>query len=433
MVEFGPASVAVGGMLTYHYQVTQTYFQKGFGLRGDVRPILLESYHNPLVERLKALDYQATIGDLRFKLAREFGFCYGVDRAVEYAYETRQRFPDRRTFLIGEIIHNPDVNARLQQMGIVILPDAKDPVVRYADIDSRDVVILPAFGVPIADMAHLTEKGCVLVDTTCGSVLNVWKMVHRCARDGYTVIIHGKNYHEETRATASQALTHPGGRYLCVRNPREADVICGFLRGTVTADDVRAQFASASSPNFDPDVDLDRIGLANQTTMLSTESLAIQDMLRAAMRDRVGDSGLAHHFRAFDTICSATQDRQDAVHAMLDAGDLDVMIVIGGYNSSNTQALANMCAPRVPTFHIDSPTCVEASRIRHRPVGGGAEQYQHAWLADGPRSIGLTAGASTPDSVVGGVIERLLAVRGHGPEALMAIEPIVPVEAASAK
>ena len=406
--------------------MTQIYFQRGFGLRSEVLPDLADSYHSPVVAQLKALGFEATVGDIRLKLAREFGFCYGVDRAVEYAYETRQRFPDRRTFLVGEIIHNPDVNARLQQMGIVVLPDADDPVGRYADIERGDVVILPAFGVPVADMAHLGDKGCVLVDTTCGSVLNVWKMVHRCARDGYTVIIHGKSYHEETRATASQALTHPGGHYLCVRDTREADMVCGFLRGTVTAAEITARFASASDAGFDPARDLARIGLANQTTMLSTESLEIQEMLRLAMRDRIGDAGLDHHFRAFDTICSATQDRQDAAHAMLDARDLDVMIVIGGYNSSNTQALAAMCAPRVATFHIDSPSCVAPSVIRHRPVGGGAEARREGWLPDGPLTIGLTAGASTPDSVVGGVIECLLAVRGYTAASLMIKQSPVP-------
>jgi 4-hydroxy-3-methylbut-2-enyl diphosphate reductase len=395
--------------------VSQTYFQKGFGLKGEVRLALEGSYHSPVVAQLKALGYEATVGDMRLKLAREFGFCYGVDRAVEYAYETRRRFPDRRTFLLGEIIHNPDVNARLQQMGIIILPDGKDPATRYAVIDRGDVVILPAFGVPAPDMEHLGDKGCVLVDTTCGSVLNVWKMVHRCARDGYTVIIHGKSYHEETRATASQALTHPGGHYLCVRDTREADVICGFLRGSVSSADVLARFGgAASSPGFDPARDLERIGLANQTTMLSAESLEIQDMLRAAMRERRGGEELEHHFRAFDTICSATQDRQDAVHAMLDAEDLDVMIVVGGYNSSNTCNLARICASRVRTFHIAVPNCLlSGDRIRHRPVGppstaAPSEVVTEDWLPPSGRIVvGLTAGASTPNNIVGQVIETL--------------------------
>jgi 4-hydroxy-3-methylbut-2-enyl diphosphate reductase len=390
----------------------QTYFQKGFGLRGEVGPLLVQSYHSTVVDRLKALGFDARAGSLRFKLAREFGFCYGVDRAVEYAYEARTRFPDRRIFLSGEIIHNPDVNARLRSMDITILPEVKDPAVRYADVDRADVVILPAFGVTVADMDLLGRRGCVLVDTTCGSVLNVWKMVHRYASEGFSVIIHGKHYHEETRATASQALTHEGGRYLCVRDIAETDLVCAFLRGEVPSAAIRERFAEASSAGFDPERDLERIGLANQTTMLMSESLEIQERLRAAMRDRYGEAELSHRFRAFDTICSATQDRQDAVRALLDAGGLDLMIVIGGYNSSNTQALAGMCSPRVSTFHIDTADCLTASAIRHRAVSGGHLIETAGWLPAGDVTIGLTAGASTPDSIVGNVVERLLALRG---------------------
>jgi 4-hydroxy-3-methylbut-2-enyl diphosphate reductase len=237
-------------------------------------------------------------------------------------------------------------------------------------------------------------------------------MVHRCARDGFTVVIHGKHYHEETRATASQALTHARGRYLCVRDVAEVDVVCDFLRGHEAAFALRTRFAAAASPAFDPDRDLERIGLANQTTMLMTESLEIQARLRAAMRDRYGEDALPDRFRAFDTICSATQDRQDAVRAMLDAGGLDLMIVIGGYNSSNTQALAAMCAPRVPTFHIDGPDSIAADVIRHRPLSGDAEQGKPFWLPNRHVTVGLTAGASTPDSIVGAVVERILSLRG---------------------
>jgi 4-hydroxy-3-methylbut-2-enyl diphosphate reductase len=256
----------------------------------------------------------------------------------------------------------------------------------------------------------------VLVDTTCGSVLNVWKKVNRCARDGFTVIIHGKHYHEETRATASQTLRHADAHYLCVRDVRETTLVCGYLRGEVTADVLLAQFADAVSPGFDPARDLQRIGVANQTTMLMTETLEVQEMLREAMRDRYrqdGDGAFEERFRAFDTICSATQDRQDAVLEMLDGGGLDLMIVIGGYNSSNTQALARMCAARVPTFHIDSAACIGGGGIRHRALPAGSETVTPAWLPDGPVSLGMTAGASTPDSVVGHVVERILGLRGR--------------------
>ncbi|HEY7410660.1 MAG TPA: 4-hydroxy-3-methylbut-2-enyl diphosphate reductase, partial [Vicinamibacteria bacterium] len=349
--------------------MSQTYFQKGFNLKAQVAPVLSQSYDSTVVDRLRALGSSARAGEVTLKLAREFGFCYGVDRAVEYAYETRQQFPDRRVFLSGEIIHNPEVNARLEGMGVHILRGEGEPAARYAEVAAGDVVILPAFGVTVGEMAYLREKGCVLVDTTCGSVLNVWKNVHKYAREGYTAVIHGKHYHEETKATASQALTHPGGRYLIVRDKAEAELVCDFVRGRVGADTIRDRFAKALSPDFDPERDLAHVGLANQTTMLMTESLEIQEMLRQAMRERYGEADLGARFRAFDTICSATQDRQDAVIKMLDEGGLDVMVVIGGYNSSNTQALARICAARLPTYHIRGPEGLEGTGLRHRPVG----------------------------------------------------------------
>jgi 4-hydroxy-3-methylbut-2-enyl diphosphate reductase len=398
----------------------QTYFQKGFNLKAAVRPVLAQSYHSQVVDRLKQLGYAARAGDVKVKLAREFGFCYGVDRAVEYAYEAREQFPDRRIFLSGEIIHNPEVNGRIEGLGIRILPDHRSPEERYAGVEPKDVVILPAFGVPVGELQHLRQKGCVLVDTTCGSVLNVWKNVHRYARDGFTAVIHGKHYHEETKATASQALTHPGGHFLCVKDRPEAETICGFIRGLVPAEAVLERFREATSPGFDPARDLERVGLANQTTMLMTESLEIQELLRAAMRERWGEAALNERFRAFDTICSATQDRQDAVLKMLGEGGLDVMVVIGGYNSSNTQALARICAERLPTFHISGADRIEGATIRHRPVGRHDETASAGWLPDGPVTVGLTAGASTPNNVVGEVVERVLALRGRKTDELVA-------------
>jgi 4-hydroxy-3-methylbut-2-enyl diphosphate reductase len=282
------------------------------------------------------------------------------------------------------------------------------------------VVILPAFGVTVAEMEHLRAKGCVLVDTTCGSVLNVWKNVHQYARDGFTAIIHGKHYHEETKATASQAMSRAAGRYLVVRDRCEAEQICAFIRGETTSADLMSALGKAASPGFDPDRDLQRIGLANQTTMLMSESLEIQELLRRAMLDRYGEAELPSRFRAFDTICSATQDRQDAVNTMLAEGGLDVMVVVGGYNSSNTQALARMCAARLPTYHIDAARCIEPAGIRHRPLGSSAEESRPEWLPAGLVRIGLTAGASTPNNVVGDVVARILALRGLSPADLTA-------------
>jgi 4-hydroxy-3-methylbut-2-enyl diphosphate reductase len=305
-------------------------------------------------------------------------------------------------------------------MGITILDDHRDPEQRFAPVEAGDVVIMPAFGVSIPELQHLQHKQCILVDTTCGSVLNVWKKVHYYARDGYTVIIHGKHYHEETRATASQALTHAGGQYLCVRDEAETQLVCDFIRGRVSSADLMARFGDAASPGFDPERGLQKFGLANQTTMLMSETLQVQATLRRAMVDRYGEDGLEARFRAFDTICSATQERQDAVLEILDAGGLDVMVVIGGYNSSNTQALARICAAALPTFHIDSPECVEADRIRHRPIGSHDAVETEGWLPAGPLRIGLTAGASTPNNVVGEVVTRVLAIRGLEPDDLTA-------------
>jgi 4-hydroxy-3-methylbut-2-enyl diphosphate reductase len=399
-----------------------TYFQKGFNLKEVVRPVLAASYHSAVVERLKQLGYSAQAGEVRVKLAREFGFCYGVDRAVEYAYEARERFPQRRIFLSGEIIHNPEVNARIEALGIRSLPDHRSPQERYAEVLASDVVILPAFGVPVGELQHLREKGCVLVDTTCGSVLNVWKNVHRYGRDGFTAVIHGKHYHEETKATASQALTHPGGHYLCVKDLAEAELVCDFIRGQSRPETLLERFPDAASPGFDPARDLQKIGLANQTTMLMSESLEIQERLRRAMAERWGEAALAERFRAFDTICSATQDRQDAVLRMLEEGGLDLMVVIGGYNSSNTQALARICAQRLPTYHISGADGIAGATIRHRPVGAHGESETTAWLPEGRVTVGLTAGASTPNNVVGEVIERVLALRGRTSEELSPAE-----------
>jgi 4-hydroxy-3-methylbut-2-enyl diphosphate reductase len=372
---------------------------------------LAAAYHSSIVEDVRNSDYQYRAGRLTVHLAREFGFCYGVDRAVDYAYQARRRFPEQNVFLTGEIIHNPHVNNRLRAAGIRFLSDEGE---EWGALGPRDVVILPAFGVTVGDLARLTDQRCTLVDTTCGSVLNVWKNVVRYAQDGYTAIIHGKVRHEETRATASQALKSPRGRYIVVLDRREAETVCDYIRYGRDRAAFMTRFAEAVSPGFDPDLDLVRIGCANQTTMLMSESLEIGEMFRAAMVERYGQNDLAHHFRAFDTICSATQERQDAVVALLDAHRLDLMLVVGGYNSSNTCNLARICAARVPTFHIADPeSVVSADEVRHRPVGAPStaarvEEASRGWLpASGPVTIGLTAGASTPNNIVGEVIERL--------------------------
>ena len=368
--------------------------------------MLAESYHSDLVSRVKEAGFTHTSGRLTIHLAREFGFCYGVDRAVDYAYQTRKRFPDRLVYLTGEIIHNPHVNDQLRAQGIRFLSDDTESV---DALTPQDVVILPAFGVTIAMLRELEERGCTLVDTTCGSVLNVWKNVRRYAEDGFTSVIHGKYWHEETQATASQALHARGSRYLVVLDHTEAHIACDYIRGGGDRAAFLKRFEAAVSPGFDPDRDLQHVGCANQTTMLSSESLEIGEMFRSAIAERYGEAEIARRFRAFDTICSATQDRQDAVIALLAEQPLDVMVVIGGYNSSNTYNLARICAEKLPTYHIAEPEAlISEVEIRHKPVGSKQEVTTRGWLPDAvPLRIGLTSGASTPDNLVGAVIRRL--------------------------
>ena len=380
-------------------------FRKGLNLKHEVAHVLAESYHSDLVATVKAADYRFESGRLSLYLAREFGFCYGVDRAVDYAYQTRKRFPDRTLFLTGEIIHNPHVNDQIRAQGIRFL---SDPGESFDALTPNDVVILPAFGITVELLQSLVERGCTLVDTTCGSVLNVWKNVKRYSDEGFTSIIHGKYWHEETRATASQAHQSGRGHFIVVIDRSEATAVCDYIRNGGDRTTFLETFEQAISPGFDPDRDLARVGCANQTTMLSSESLEIGEMFKQAMVDRYGDTGLPQRFRAFDTICSATQDRQDAILQLLGERPLDLMIVLGGYNSSNTCNLARICAERVTTFHIADPDGLASTdEIRHKPVHGKQEVTSREWLPSGQIAVGLTSGASTPDNLVEAVIHRL--------------------------
>jgi 4-hydroxy-3-methylbut-2-en-1-yl diphosphate reductase len=394
-----------------------TYFRRGFGLKAEIEGRLTADYHSAVVERLRANQYELTAGPLTFRLAKEFGFCYGVERAVDYAYETRHKFPDRRLYLVGEIIHNPHVNQKLSDMGVRFLARSEDGQFDFSPILPEDVVILPAFGVTVGDFDRLRTLGCVLVDTTCGSVLNVWKRVESYARDGFTAIIHGKHYHEETKATASQVTRHQGGRYLVVFNHDEARAVCDFIEQGGDSGALAERFGRAVSPGFDFERDLVRVGIANQTTMLSGESLAIAREIGASMARRYGEASLAEHFRSFDTICSATQERQDAVVALLDR-PLDLMIVVGGYNSSNTCHLAALVRSRgVPVFHIEDADAVDpaARTLRHQPIGTKQEAVATDWLG-AARVIGMTAGASTPNNKIGETIVRICETAGVVPD-----------------
>ena len=396
-----------------------TYFRKGFGLKSEIQSELDSDYTGQLVDMLQARDYTLTAEDVTIRLAKEFGFCYGVERAVEYAYQARKKFPDRTIYMAGEIIHNPHVNSKLRSMGITFLMPEQGRI-DFGVVKAEDVVILPAFGVTIRDFEVLRQIGCVMVDTTCGSVLNVWKRVETYAREGFTSLIHGKYYHEETRATASQAEKYEGGHYFIIRNMEEAQVVCDFIERRLSAEALLERFAHAASPNFDPARDLRRIGVANQTTMLARESMAIGELVGQAMVRAYGEEYAKENFRTFDTICSATQERQDAVVDLL-REPLDVMVVIGGYNSSNTISLAALCSESVRTFHVEDAEDIDplSGAIRHRPLGAKEETETRDWLPSaGPLRVGVTAGASTPNNKIGEAVGRIFATRGIDPKTI---------------
>lgn len=387
--------------------------RKGFGLKNEVAGTLEQEYHSALIQHLRENDFTFEVGGLRILLAKEFGFCYGVDRAVDYAYEAVKKFPNRTIYITTEIIHNPRVNRKLQELGIRFLNGTVDKTYDFKDIQPDDIVLLPAFGASVEEMQGLAEIGCTMVDTTCGSVMNVWRRVEHNARDGYTCIIHGKYTHEETIATSSRALQFEGGRYLVVRDEEEAEYVCQYIRNGGSYDEFMQKFQYAMSPGFNPETDLKRVGLANQTTMLSSESLKISKMVEQAMLDRHGADYVKENFRAFDTICSATQERQDAI---LELGQKqpDIIVVVGGYNSSNTNHLCEIGLRFTPnTFHINEAHCiVSKDEIHHKPFLQKEEITTKNWLPGHDISIGVTSGASTPDKVVEEAIIRILECRG---------------------
>jgi 4-hydroxy-3-methylbut-2-en-1-yl diphosphate reductase len=400
----------------------QKYYRKGFKMRDNIQHLLNRDYRSEIVDKIRAEGNVFTAGDLTLRLADEFGFCYGVDRAVDYAFQTREKFPDRRIYITGDMIHNPSMNDRLREMDIRFLSEGFNgrPDELFDTLGPEDVVLLPAFGAPVDWVEKLRRRGCIVVDTTCGSVLSVWKRVARYAKNGFTSIIHGKYYHEETKATASQTYKDGGnGKYLIVRNLKETGYVVDFILGIMGAGELKDKLGHGMCPGFDPETDLERIGIANQTTMLMSETMAVGEELRRAMVERYGEA-LKEHFELFDTICSATQDRQDALMGLLEH-PLDVVIIVGGYNSSNTNNLAIIASERVArSYHVASGDCITGNSIRHKPPGTHLdpreEVEEEGWLPEGLVRIGLTAGASTPNSQIGLAIRRILEAGNLSPE-----------------
>ena len=370
-------------------------------------------YQSSLVEKIKDQGGKLIIGNTTLLLAQDFGFCYGVERAIDLAYASRKVFPENRIFLIGEIIHNPEVNRQLREMDIVSLP-WREIDASYDDLTEDDVVIVPAFGAPTHFMDKLEERGCYTVDTTCGDVMKVWRRVRGYAKDGIASIIHGKADHEETRATSSRALGELGkGHYLVILTLADADFLCDYIRKGGEKEAFFARFHGSYSEGFNPDRDLMKIGVANQTTMLKSETLEIQNRLSKAVADR---DGTTENFSVFDTICGATQERQDALFEMLKT-KMDLLLVVGGYNSSNTAHLVEIGEKELPTFFIrDASQIKSLEEIVHYDLHNEKEttsNYADVFAGKDRITVGLTAGASCPNNLIEATVRKVFELRGE--------------------
>ncbi len=378
-----------------------------------------DHYQSPIVEKIRAEAGSLTIGTTTVRLAQQFGFCYGVERAIDLAYASRKVFTNNRIFLIGEIIHNPEVNRQLTEKGIVSLP-WRELSADYDDLTEDDVVIVPAFGAPTSFMDKIESSGCHIVDTTCGDVMKVWRRVRTYAKENVTSIIHGKADHEETRATASRALGPNGnGHYVIVLTLEDVDYVCHYITNGGDPSEFKKRFKGSLSPTFNPDKNLTRLGVANQTTMLKSETEEIQNRVKAAVMQR---DGKETNFQVFDTICGATQERQDALFDMLKK-PMDVLLVVGGYNSSNTAHLVEIGNEHLPTFFIRKADCIKSFEdIVHYDLHK-KEEINDAGasilLEDRDVTIGITAGASCPNNLIEDTIIRSFALRGVTKEEIL--------------
>jgi 4-hydroxy-3-methylbut-2-en-1-yl diphosphate reductase len=386
-------------------QHSDNYHRKGFGHQAEVATQLQSEYQSNLIQEIRNNNYTLQRGNVTIRLAQAFGFCWGVERAVAMAYETRQHFPSERIWITNEIIHNPSVNQRMLEMEVGFIP-VEDGQKDFSVVESGDVVILPAFGASVQEMQLLNEKGCKIVDTTCPWVSKVWNTVEKHKKVDYTSIIHGKYKHEETVATSSFA-----GKYLIVLNMQQAEYVANYILNGGDREEFFAKFSKACSAGFDPDKDLERVGIANQTTMLKSETEQIGKLFERTMMKKYGTTELNQHFQSFNTICDATQERQDAMLELVNQ-KLDLMIVIGGFNSSNTTQLQQIAVERgISSYHIDSDARIlSGNRIEHRELDGNLKITEN-WLPDGEIVVGITSGASTPDKVVEDVIDKILELK----------------------
>jgi len=380
------------------------YNRRGFGSANKRAQALAEAYQSGLIGSIRDNGNLLEHGRLKVKLAEAFGFCWGVERSVAMAYETRKHYPNERIWITNEIIHNPSVNDHLRKMNVLFITEEKG-IKDFSGVKDGDVVILPAFGATVQDMQLLHDRGCHIIDTTCPWVSKVWHTVEKHKKHTFTSIIHGKYKHEETLATSSFA-----GTYLVLFDLDEANYVADYILGKGNREDFLRRFSKASSKGFDPDKDLQKVGVANQTTMLKSETEEIGRLFEKTMMKRYGPAELNEHFIAINTICDATEERQGAMFSLVDE-PLDLMVVIGGYNSSNTTHLQEIAVSRgIRSFHIDTPERIgdETNTITHMPLEGGELLTEESFLQKGNISVGITSGASTPDRVVEHVIQKLI-------------------------
>lgn len=368
-------------------------------------------------DRLKK-DFTPTVldlGSIRFKLARHFGFCYGVENAIEIAYRAVRENPDRRVFLLSEMIHNPHVNKDLTERGVRFLMKTDGTEIHpFSDLGPEDVVIVPAFGTTVEMFKRLESMGInpTTYNTTCPFVEKVWNRADDLGAQGYTIIIHGFDNHEETRATFSHARRNAPS--VMIRNIEEARQLAKYIAGDLPGAQFASDFPGRASDSFNPEVHLERIGVVNQTTMLAAETQEISEFLKTAVAARRGESSLSHYFAdTRDTLCYATSENQQSVYGLLDSGG-DLALVVGGYNSSNTSHLVELCEVRLPTYYIcDAFEIISRSEIRHLTLATRKVDITRNWLPERePLDILVTAGASCPDALVDAVIQKVAELAG---------------------